>query len=281
MLGIAVVGPGRAGRARLRALAEHPRARTVAEVGREGEPAFEAVLADPAVDAVIVCTPNLLHAGMARAALDAGKHVAVEFPLAASAAEARALLDRARARGRVLHAEHIELLSPAQRVQRARAAPLGRPVGGALRFTGGAGGWIGDPALAGSPALRALARLHRLLDLFGPARATAATLSDSGADGYRLEVALEFAAGGATRLVESRAPGLARRTEWAIECERGVLDDPPPAPPGDLFRQDLDWFLDRIGHGRGPYVSDDRVLAALERVGEIEALTARASGSRG
>ncbi len=56
------------------------------------------------LDVVDVCTPNALHAVVARAALRAGKHVLCEKPLATSAAEVAELADAARAAGRVLMA---------------------------------------------------------------------------------------------------------------------------------------------------------------------------------
>jgi predicted dehydrogenase len=52
---------------------------------------WRAVLADPEIDAVHVCTPNSLHHAMSKAALEAGKHVLCEKPLAMNAAEAREL----------------------------------------------------------------------------------------------------------------------------------------------------------------------------------------------
>lgn len=50
------------------------------------------MLHDPAVEAVHIVTPPDKHAEMARAALQAGKHVFVEKPLATSAADAEAIL---------------------------------------------------------------------------------------------------------------------------------------------------------------------------------------------
>ena len=279
-LSAVVVGNGRAGRARLRALENHPGVELAGLVRREpgpGERSLEEVLLDPAVDVVILCTPNLLHEPAARASLLAEKHVLVEFPLAATASAGRSLLELAESRGKVLHVEHIELLSPSQKHQRARVQGLGRPSGGELLFTGGAEGWIADAGLAGSPALRAVARLHRLVDLFGEAKVVAAALDAASTDGYRLEVSLEFPGGGRTRLVEERGPGLARQTRWAIACEKGELDNPPAEPVGSLFRQDLDHFLARISEGRDPYVADARVLHVLELVEAIDSLVGGAA----
>ena len=52
-------------------------------------------VADPAVDLVAIATPNILHAPIALAALDAGKPVYCEKPLAATLAESRAMVEAA------------------------------------------------------------------------------------------------------------------------------------------------------------------------------------------
>ncbi|HEX4135125.1 MAG TPA: Gfo/Idh/MocA family oxidoreductase [Bryobacteraceae bacterium] len=53
---------------------------------------YRELLADPSIDAVHICTPNSLHFPMAKAALEAGKHVLCEKPLATSVAEAREII---------------------------------------------------------------------------------------------------------------------------------------------------------------------------------------------
>jgi predicted dehydrogenase len=53
-----------------------------------GYASYEAALADPAIDAVLLATPHSLHAPQIIAAAQAGKHVFVEKPLALSAASA-------------------------------------------------------------------------------------------------------------------------------------------------------------------------------------------------
>ena len=55
-----------------------------------------ALLADPGIEAVAVCVPAELHVEMALAALDAGKHVLLEKPLALDAGDADRLSARAR-----------------------------------------------------------------------------------------------------------------------------------------------------------------------------------------
>jgi D-xylose 1-dehydrogenase (NADP+, D-xylono-1,5-lactone-forming) len=60
---------------------------------------YEALLADPDIDAVYVPLPNGLHAEWSIAAVRAGKHVLCEKPLSATATEARAMFDAARQHG--------------------------------------------------------------------------------------------------------------------------------------------------------------------------------------
>lgn len=54
---------------------------------------------DPDIDVVDICTPNHLHKEMALAAIDAGKHVYCEKPLALTAPDARLIRDAAKAAG--------------------------------------------------------------------------------------------------------------------------------------------------------------------------------------
>ncbi len=74
---------------------------------------YEDVLDDETVDAVAIATPVLTHAPLAKAALEAGKHVFVEKPLAASALGAGELITLANERGLVLMPGHTFLYSPA------------------------------------------------------------------------------------------------------------------------------------------------------------------------
>ena len=73
---------------------------------------FGAVLADPDTDAVVIATPPASHFALASAALEAGKHVFVEKPLATASADARRLARMAAERGLVLMCGHTFLYSP-------------------------------------------------------------------------------------------------------------------------------------------------------------------------
>ena len=76
------------------------------------------VLADPAVDAVAVATPAATHHAVVMAAIEAGKHVLVEKPLAASFVEGRELVEAAEERGLVLMLDHTYCYTPSARYLR-------------------------------------------------------------------------------------------------------------------------------------------------------------------
>jgi predicted dehydrogenase len=103
----AIAGTGFIGRVHARSLrlagaelvgvaASSPQSAAAAAAELGAERAFdsaEELVRDPAVDVVHVCTPNHLHLPLAEAALEAGKHVICEKPLAADAAGAKRLAD--------------------------------------------------------------------------------------------------------------------------------------------------------------------------------------------
>jgi UDP-2-acetamido-3-amino-2,3-dideoxy-glucuronate N-acetyltransferase len=76
---------------------------------------YAEVLADPEIQAVVLATPAVAHYAMARRALEAGKDVFVEKPLALKASEGAELLDLAARHGRILMVGHILQYHPAVR----------------------------------------------------------------------------------------------------------------------------------------------------------------------
>lgn len=68
---------------------------------------FDQVLADPAIQAVSLASPAGLHFAQAKAALEAGKHVYVEKPVALDVGEARELVRLAEKQGGVLMVGHL------------------------------------------------------------------------------------------------------------------------------------------------------------------------------
>lgn len=86
--------------------------------GTVGMALFADALLRADIDAVVLATPVATHYPLAKAALEAGKHVLVEKPLATRAAEAEELVALARTRGLVLGVDHTYVYHAA--VQRIR-----------------------------------------------------------------------------------------------------------------------------------------------------------------
>jgi predicted dehydrogenase len=95
---------------RLAAIADaRPERRQLAARRYQGTAVCEAaaaLIADDRLDAVVIATPLRTHHALAKAALEAGKHVLVEKPLAASHAEASELAEIAARRGVCLMVDH-------------------------------------------------------------------------------------------------------------------------------------------------------------------------------
>jgi predicted dehydrogenase len=63
---------------------------------------YDAILADPAIEAIVNTTPNNAHLATTRAAAEAGKHVFLDKPIANTVSEGRAIADSCRKAGVVL-----------------------------------------------------------------------------------------------------------------------------------------------------------------------------------
>jgi predicted dehydrogenase len=114
-----------------------------AELGLRAEPVDD-LIADPDVDLVLNLTPPAAHARLVRAALEAGKHVYTEKPLAATAAEGRELVAEARERGLRLGAAPDTFLGSAYETARRLVAEggIGTPLGAtATMLVGGPDTW--------------------------------------------------------------------------------------------------------------------------------------------
>jgi predicted dehydrogenase len=94
------------------------------------EPArsLDAILEDRSVQACVVTTPNETHADLARTLLEAGKHVLIAKPLAATAAACDEVTALARAKGLVAMTGHTTLFNPGVLLMRRLIAESGRPV---------------------------------------------------------------------------------------------------------------------------------------------------------
>lgn len=101
---VGLVGRGTAG-----SLFHAPLVRAVAELelaAVAGSDGAAALIADPSLDLVVIATPNATHFPLARAAIEAGRHVVVDKPFTVTADEADALIALAAGRGRLLSVFH-------------------------------------------------------------------------------------------------------------------------------------------------------------------------------
>lgn len=167
-MSVGLIGYGAWGRHHARALAA-ARSAHLAAIATSGQAAgadwpdarihadWRALLDDPAIEAVIVAVPNHLHAEIAIEALNAGKHVLLEKPMALSLAQCDALIEAASRAGRVLTIGHeLRLSSQWGRIGALiQQGAIGKPQAVNLTlfrfpYRQGSGGWRYDATRVGS-----------------------------------------------------------------------------------------------------------------------------------
>lgn len=231
-----------------------PEVRVVAVAARDGERAaafarkhgiekaytgYEALLADPEIDAVYNPLPNSLHAQLSIAALHAGKHVLCEKPLTANAEEAVAVAAAAEKAGRVLmEAFHwryhpmalrmIEILrsrklGKIKRIETFMCIPLPMPndIRYQLKLAGGAGMDVGSYTVS---------MLRHLSGEEPEVVAAQAWLKSPGVD-RRIEAEVRLPSGASGHLTASLWSRTLLRIEARVSCERGALIAINPVAP--------------------------------------------------
>jgi len=138
-VGIGLIGLGRWGRNYVKTLLALPECRLVAmadadqairdrlcaETGIPVRESADELLWEPAVEAVVIATPDRTHYSLASAALAAGRDVLVEKPMALEPDGAEALAEQAESSGRVLAVGHTAVYHPgfAELVDEIRSRP--------------------------------------------------------------------------------------------------------------------------------------------------------------
>ena len=182
---VGLVGTGYAAKLRAQKLLNDRRAELIAVVGGNTLSKTEAFAKDfqckaldspqqliqEDIDLVIVSNVNSEHGAVARAALEADKHVAIEYPMSLDLVEASELINLAKSKKKLLHVEHIELLGGLHQALKQHLDKVGeifyvrystiKPENPAPRK------WTYSHNLFGFPLMGAISRLHRLTNLFG------------------------------------------------------------------------------------------------------------------
>ncbi|BAW95105.1 biliverdin reductase [[Synechococcus] sp. NIES-970] len=307
---VGIVGTGYAAQRRAEAFLKDDRAEVKAIAGQhqaareqfaakydlEAIARWEDLVQRDDLDLVIVCTINRLHGAIARAALESGKHVVVEYPLALDPAEAAALIQLAKEKQLLLHVEHIELLGGLHQTVRRILPQLGTLTYGHYVTLAPKAKplphWTYNHADYGFPFVAALSRVNRLIDLFGSVAGITGTANFVPADlpGYYQNclcaAQLSFENGAIAHLTYGKGSFIpAGDRRLSLYGEKGTLEfignqgtltqgeTKTPLDAGSrrgVFLQDTVAVLDYLSEGKPLYIQPETSLYALHIATQIQ-----------
>lgn len=195
--------------------------RTSAAAARaHGHEDYRALIADPEVDVVSVCLPHKLHLEVTLAAIEAGKQVLVEKPLALNTEECDEIIAAAQSKGVVVGVSHNQLFYPPH--VRARelidSGTIGRPLMLRMRLgvKGKFPGWRSEPLATGGGLLfdAGVHRFYVARALFGEVRDVLAMVDVGPDQGEDMAVVTFRFASGALGVIEAN-----------YHCPPGAFDD--------------------------------------------------------
>jgi biliverdin reductase len=250
---------------------------------------WEKLLQMPDIDLVVIGTINRDHGRIARAAINAGKHAIVEYPLALNPQEAAEVIDLAAAKNLLIHVEHIELLGSLHQTMRQWLGHVGEIY--YARYSTIAPQrpapqkWTYHRTDFGFPLIGALSRLHRFSDLFGEVKSINCQNEYWGEEGeyYRTclcTAQLRFKNSNAIgEVIYGKGEGLWQESrKFEVHGDKGALifngdegvliqaDTTTPLDLGSrrgLFAKDTDAVLNHLLKGEPLYVTPQASLATL------------------
>ena len=310
---VGIVGTGFAAKVRAQSISTESRTQLIAVAGRNPErtrefaQSFDILAIDdwqqliqmPDIDLVLVATINGNHGAIVKAAIAAGKHIIVEYPLAIDFAQAAEIVKLAAAKKVLLHIEHIELLGGLHQTMKEWLDRLGevhyarystivcqRPIPEK---------WTFNRTEFGFPLIAALSRLHRFTDLFGAIESINCQNQYWGGVGDYYKTCLCTAqlrfknTNAIGEVVYGKGEGLwqnSRKFEvhgangaLIFDGDEGVFIQDGISTPLDLgarkglFARDLELVLDHLIDGKPNYVTPAASLATL-RVADAARISA-------
>lgn len=304
---VGLVGTGYAARVRVEALQADKRSHPLlvashSSAGYKNAEAFaethglqalenwQQLVVEGAIDVVVVATVSALHGEVVEAALTAGKHVVVEYPLSLNLAQAQRLVRLAAERQRLLHVEHIELLGGLHIAMKKHLPDVGVPTYVSYRTINPQHPaplkWTYQPALFGFPFCGALSRVQRLTNLFGRVAKVdccTRTVEDTENAGYFKSLLssarLQFESGVVAELTYGKGEALwAYHRDIEVQGSLGAIaftknkgwlttaegtQQITVAPRKGLFAKDTECVLDYLTQGTPLYVSAAESVYAL------------------
>ncbi|MEM6426383.1 MAG: Gfo/Idh/MocA family oxidoreductase, partial [Cyanobacteria bacterium P01_D01_bin.128] len=259
------------------------------EMGAAVLSTWQTLIQQPDVDLVAIASANPNHGEAVEAALKAGKHVVVEYPLALDLAQARRLLALADNQNKLLHVEHIELLGGLHQTVKAQLVEVGHPI--YVRYATispqhpAPNKWTYNPDLFGFPLMGALSRINRLTNLFGSVKTVAcqnrsySDRADGTYDTHLCSAQLAFHAGTIADVVYGKGDRLWKSTRTLeiqgsqgtlyFEGDRGTLINAEGersievASRRGLFVRDTTLVLDHLEQGVPLYIQPKESCYAL------------------
>jgi len=184
-LKVGIVGTGYAAKKRAEALKSDSRTELLVVTGNtpeklqhfsqayavKGIDSWSRLVNLPELDLIFICTINQGCGAIAKAAILAGKHVVIEYPLSLDVKVAAEVIELATIKQKLLHVEHIEIIGGLHQALKRYLPQIGQVFH--ARYTTIAAqqpvkqSWKYHPQMFGFPLAAALSRIHRLTDLFG------------------------------------------------------------------------------------------------------------------